>query len=62
EPTTLQASLRVGDLQQWLAAADGSPLPPINGTLSTPSLEFDGVKLLGVEVEISDGNASAAPP
>ena len=62
EPTTLQASLRVGDLQQWLAATNGSPLPPINGTLSTPSLEFDGVKLLGVEVEISDGNASAAPP
>lgn len=57
EPTVLQASLRVPEMQGWLAAPDASPLPPINGTLRTPSLMFDGVELQGVEVEISDSPA-----
>ncbi len=57
EPTVLQASLRVLELQKWLVTPGASPLPPINGTLRTPSLMFDGVELQGVEVEISDSPA-----
>ena len=62
EPTALQASVRIQDLRQWMAAPNGSPLPPINGTLRTPSLVFDGIELLGVEIEVSDGQALGSQP
>jgi hypothetical protein len=61
DDTQLRASLRWPELQQWLAAEHASPLPPLRGTLKTPSLDFDGVTLEGVEVEISEGGAEAAP-
>jgi hypothetical protein len=51
-PTTLDASLRVPELRQWLSATDASPLPPIAGTLRTPVLVFDGVTLEGVEARV----------
>ena len=51
-PTTLDASLRVPELRQWLSATDASPLPPIAGTLRTPVLVFDGVTLEGVEATV----------
>ena len=62
EPTMLQASLRIAQLRQWLALPGGSPLPPINATLRTPSLVFGGVQLQGVEVEISDDKAPGSAP
>lgn len=61
EPTQLQASLRVDELQEWIEVEDGSPVPPINGTLRTPSMDFDGVELQGVEIEVSDGESSVPP-
>jgi hypothetical protein len=51
-PTTLEASLRLPELRQWLSATDASPLPPITGTLRTPVLVFDGMKLEGVEARV----------
>jgi len=62
EPTVLHASLRIEELQSWIATTNGPPLPPLDATLRTPSLVFDGIELQGVEIEISDGDASAAPP
>jgi hypothetical protein len=59
EPTVLDARLRIAELQAWLAASDASPIPPINGTLRTPKLAFDGVQLQGLEIEVSDGPAGA---
>lgn len=56
----LQASLRVQELQQWGQAEAGSPLPPLDATLSTPMLEFEGMRLEGVEIEIRDGATPAA--
>jgi hypothetical protein len=61
EPTRLQATLRVAELQDWIAVDNGSPVPPLNGTLSTPSLVLDGVELQGVEIEVSDDGASVPP-
>jgi hypothetical protein len=58
EPTVLQATLRIAEVRAWLARTDASPIPPINGTLRTPTLKFDGVELQGVEVEVSDGAAA----
>lgn len=60
--TSLAANLRLPELQSWLAAADGSPLPPLNATLKTPVIEFDGIKLEGVEMEIHDDAPSVTAP
>lgn len=62
EQTELQASPRLPELQQWLAADAASPLPPLSATLKTPALKFDGIELQGVEVEISDGGSSESAP
>ncbi|MEO8161571.1 MAG: hypothetical protein ABI588_09140, partial [Arenimonas sp.] len=62
DDTELQASVRVPELQQWLAAEHASPLPPLRATLKTPSLDFDGIELQGVEVEIGDGGSEKAVP
>ncbi len=62
EPTTLQAQLRIPEMRRWIAAPSGSPLPPLDGTLRTPSLVFDGIELQGVEIEIADSPAAGAPP
>jgi hypothetical protein len=62
EPTALQAFVRIPEMRQWIAAPAGSPLPPLNGTLRTPSLVFDGVELQGVEIEVADSPASNAKP
>jgi hypothetical protein len=60
--TEVEASLRVPELQRWLAADAASPLPPLQAKLKAPALEFEGVKLEGVEVEISEGAAAEAAP
>ena len=62
EPTTLQASLRIPEMRRWLAAPNGSPLPPLNGSLRTPSLVFDGIELQGVELEVSDSPVAGTKP
>jgi hypothetical protein len=62
DDTELQASTRVSEFRQWLAAGPATPLPPLQGTLKTPALEFDGNTLEGVEVEISDGGSPEAAP
>lgn len=62
EPTALQASVRIPEMRQWIDSPGGSPLPPINGTLSTPSLVFDGIELHDVEIEVSDSPAPGANP
>ncbi|HMB56439.1 MAG TPA: hypothetical protein VKM35_04450 [Arenimonas sp.] len=61
DATRLQASLQLAQMQGWLASSDGSPLPPLNATMQTPSLEFDGIKLEGVELEIRDSNGAPKP-
>jgi hypothetical protein len=52
-PTTLDATLRVPELREWMAADPAAPLPPIAGTLRTPVIEVEGVRLEGVEATIS---------
>lgn len=52
-PTTLDATLRVAELREWAAADPASPLPPIAGTLRTPVIEVEGVRLEGVEATIT---------
>ena len=62
DDTELRATLRVDEMQRWLAAGPATPLPPLQGTLKTPALDFDGITLEGVEVEISEGGGAGAAP
>ena len=49
---SLEARLRLADVQGWLANDGGNPLPPLDGRLRAPLLEFDGVRLEGVEATL----------
>ena len=53
DATELDAKVRVSDFLTWMDAEQASLLPPLTGTLRTPSLDFDGIELQGVEFEIS---------
>jgi hypothetical protein len=60
--TELRANLRITEVQAWVAAGPATPQPPLQGTLKTPALDFDGITLEGVEVEISEGGGAGAAP
>lgn len=62
EATLLDARLRVPEFMRWFDQPGASPLPPLAATLKTPALEFDGVKLEGVEVELSADEPATATP
>lgn len=53
DETELDAQVRVPDFMTWMDAGQAALLPPLTGTLRTPSLDFDGIELQGVELEIS---------
>ncbi len=64
DDTRFDARFRLPDLAAWTSsAANGSPLPPLSGRLSTPRLEISGARLEGVEVELEDPSlpAEASP-
>ncbi len=46
---TLDARLRLAEVQDWLANDAGNPLPPLDAHLRAPLLELDGARLEGVE-------------
>ena len=55
DATALDARFRLPEVLAWLdAGSDGSPLPPLAGTLSTPRVEIAGATLEGVEVELGE--------
>lgn len=60
--TLVDATLRLSDVQEWIAAPPGSPLPPLAATAKTPALDFDGIHLEGVEVKIHPDEPAATPP
>ena len=60
--TTLDAKVRVPEMQAWIDAPGVSPLPPLTATLSTPTIEFDGIKLEGVEIEMREDSPKGAEP
>jgi len=53
-PTRLDASIRPDQLADWLSRDRDtpSPLPPLQGRLSTPTLELPGIILHGIEVDV----------
>ncbi len=62
DATLFDARFRLPQVQEWLdARATGSPLPPLDGRLSTPRLEIAGAQLEGVEVEFDDPSLAPMP-
>lgn len=54
DATSFDARFHLPNVLAWLdadAGAGGSPLPPLQGTLRTPSIQIAGAQLDGVEVE-----------
>jgi len=50
-PTRLEAALYPSELANWLSRTPSSPLPPLQGRLSTPTLELSGATLSGIVIE-----------
>jgi hypothetical protein len=58
---TVDARFRAMDVLAWTQAdSDDTPLPPLQGSASIPSLEISGALLEGVEIEFEDP-AQATP-
>jgi len=54
--TRLDTRFRLPRVLAWVdAIATGTPLPPIDGSLQTPTLEVPGATLEGVSIEFDDG-------
>jgi hypothetical protein len=55
EGSRFDARFRLPDVLAWSEAANiGSPLPPLDGHLSTPRLDIGGAQLEGVEMDIDN--------
>ncbi len=60
DATRFDARFRLPAVLQWLGTDATSPLPPLDGRLSTPRLEVSGAVIEGVEVEFDDGDIGAS--
>ena len=60
DETRFDASFVVDEMMRWVDTAGETPLPPMAGTLSTPSLEVAGATLEGVTIQIEE-DAPAEP-
>lgn len=58
DQTVLNLQLQLAQLQAWLDAEPGSPLPPITGTLQTDRLDIEGNTLEGVRISIEPDPSS----
>lgn len=55
DTTHFDSRFRLPDVLAWIdAAAGGTPLPPIDGTLTTPVLEITGATLHGVHIQFEN--------
>ncbi|BDU17466.1 hypothetical protein [Lysobacter auxotrophicus] len=58
DTTRFDGSFKLPSILRWLDAFDSaSPLPPLNGRLSSPKLDIAGATLEGVEVEFGEDQA-----
>ena len=60
DQTRFEGRFVIGDITRWIDAPGAPPLPPLVGTLSTPSLEISGATLEGVNLQIEE-DAPAEP-
>lgn len=60
--TRFDGRFQLPQVLDWSARPDGTPLPPLSGTLVTPQLEISGTRLEGVEIEFDEAGADAPEP
>ena len=61
DDTRFDGRFRLPEVLQWIGATSGdSPLPPLEGRVTTPRLEVSGAQLEGVEVELDDPTIDSA--
>ena len=61
DETRFEGQFEISELTDWMTQlADGTPLPPLTGTLTTPRIEVAGATLTGVRVEMDDGDSKGA--
>lgn len=62
DDTRFDGRFRLSQVLAWMKAARaGSPIPPLDGTVTAPRLEISGAQLDGVEVEIDDPDVEGSP-
>jgi hypothetical protein len=57
DDTTAATTLALPELTAWLDDPEAAPLPPLEATLSTPSVVMGGVTLEGVRISIEEDDA-----
>lgn len=60
EDTRFESHFVLAEMTAWVNAAGATPLPPLVGTLSTPTMEVAGATLEGVSIQIEE-DAPAEP-
>ena len=53
DATRVDARFKLPEVLAWIDAPAGSPIPPLSGRVTTPTLDIDGVLLEGVDVRIT---------
>ncbi len=55
DASVFDGRFRLPEMMGWMdAAAEGSPLPPVSGTITSPRMEVSGAVLEGVELQLDD--------
>jgi hypothetical protein len=62
DQTRFEGRFVLAEITAWVDAADAAPLPPLLGTVSTPSLEISGATLEGVTLQIEEDAPAEAEP
>jgi hypothetical protein len=62
DATRFDGRFRLPQVLAWMDQPDGTPLPPLGGTLATAELEIAGARLEGVEIQFDDSDATGASP
>ncbi|KGQ18545.1 AsmA family protein [Lysobacter dokdonensis DS-58] len=62
DATRLDARFALPAVLSWIDAAQSSPLPPLSGRLTTPTLDIGGAVLEGVDVRMHDPALDTAAP
>ncbi|KIQ97185.1 hypothetical protein TI01_1382 [Lysobacter sp. A03] len=58
DETRFDGRFQLPKLIDWVTQlADGTPLPPLTGSLTTPRIEIAGATLTGVQLEMDDGDS-----
>lgn len=62
DATRFDGRFRLPQVLEWIGQTEGTPLPPLTGTLATPEMEIAGARLEGVEIEFDDSGSPGNSP